>query len=330
MTITRETDTNSSLSTGRLCTMLYELRYNQLLERDTDDEREVLQVGHCWHRAFDVRARGGDPFSAIVEHAPSALWVVKLSRLFAAYDWYWRDQVIALVETEQTFRVTLNGREYEGQMDGKLRTPDARRGVLERKTTADNVEPESDYWRKLRLDVQVGLYGLAAGRPEFIVYDVVRKPTINPKNLLKADAKRMRMELGSKGVATYFEEQFTAAQMEEPLTRGEEGLLLYGARLTADIGNRPEHYFARREVARTKQDYDELEANLERQAETLDFLEANDAWHRNPDACHAFGTCAFFSLCSHNVRPQRSDAPPEGFRRRQHRHPELHPEATKA
>lgn len=323
-------NTQSSLSTARLCSMKFELQYNQLLERNTDDEREVLAVGHCWHRAFDARARGGDPFSSILNHAPSAVWAVKLARLFAAYDWYWRDQVIALTETEKTFRVTLNGREYEGQMDGKLLTPDRRRGILERKTTSESVGAESDYWKKLRLDVQVGLYGLAEGRPDFIVYDVVRKPTINPKNLVKIDAKRMRMELASKGLATYFGEQFTAEQMDGPLTIGEEGLLLYGARLTADIGDRPEHYFARREVPRTKKDYDELEDNLERQARTLDFLEANDAWHRNPDACHAFGTCAFFSLCANNVRPRRDEAPPEGFRRRQHRHPELHPVATKA
>lgn len=324
------TDTQSSLSAARLCSMLYEMRYNQLLERDTDDEREVLAVGQCWHRAFHARALGQDPFAAIVAHAPGALWVVKLSRLFAAYDWYWRDQVLALIETEQTFKVTLNGREYEGQIDGKLRTPDGRRGIMERKTTSDSVEAESEYWKKLRLDVQVGLYGLADDRPDFIVYDVVRKPTINPKNILKADLKRMRMELASKGVATYYEEQFTAEQMEESLLRGEEGLLLYGARLTADIGDRPEHYFARREVARTWKDYDELELNLELQARTIDFLEANDAWHRNPDACHAFGTCAFFALCSNNIRPQRGDAPPEGFRRRQHRHPELHPTQVKA
>ena len=54
-----------------------------------------------------------------------------------------------------------------------------------------------------------------------------------------------------------------------------------------------------------------------------------NAWPRNPDACHAYGTCEFFRLCSNNVNvgyphcAKGGFVAPEGFRAREHLHPEL-------
>lgn len=314
--------TNSSLSAARRCRREYELRYNQRLELAGED-REALQVGQCWHRAFYVQQQGGDPYAAIAEHAPSRLWAMKLARLFAAYAWRWQGEPIAVMESEHTFRFTFNGRVYEGQLDGRLKTADGRRGILERKTTAESLEPTSLYWSKLTLDVQTGLYGISEQRPDFILYDVVRKPTINPKALTKDEVARMRRELDERGVAVYFKEQFTADDLAEPLALKHESALLYGSRLTADIGDRPAHYFARRPVDRTNGDYDALLEDLDQQVQTIEHAERVQHWPRNPDACNAFGTCVFFGLCSNNVHPRRGDAPPAGFQRRQHVHPEL-------
>lgn len=323
-----ESFTNSSLSCARLCLQKYELQYNQRLERAFGDEREVLQVGQVWHQAFDVQARGGNPYDAIAARAPGARWVVKLSRLFAAYAWYWSAQPVALMETEAVFSFELNGRKYEGQRDGRLKTPDGRRGLIERKTTSDAIDAPSDYWRKLALDVQVGLYGVAENRPDFILYDVVRKPTINPKTLTKAELVRMRKGVERDGSAVYFEERFSGEHLAEALATESETLELYGARLTADIGNRPTYYFARREVPRTGPEYDALLVDLDRQVRVIEHAEREGLWFRNPDACDAFGTCAFFSLCSNNAVPLRGAPPPEGFKRRQHVHPELVRDAT--
>lgn len=323
-----ESFTNSSLAVARLCLRKYELQYNQRLERDFGDEREVLQVGQTWHRAFDVQNKGGSPYDAIAAHAPGAKWVVKLSRLFSAYAWYWSAQPIALTETEEVFRFEFNGHTFEGQRDGRLVTPDGRRGLIERKTTSDAIDAASDYWRKLALDVQVGLYGISENRPDFILYDVVRKPTINPKSLTKDELARMRREFDRDGFASYYNEQFNGEQLAQPFSCKAESLELYGARLTADIGNRPDYYFARRLVPRTAGDYDALLVDLDRQVRQLENAEREGLWFRNPDACETFGTCPFFSLCSNNVAPERDAPPPEGFRRRQHVHPELVREAT--
>jgi hypothetical protein len=317
-----ESYTNTSLATARRCLREFELRYGRKLELDAED-REVLQVGQTWHRAHDAVQRGGDPYGTIDTHAPGDAWKEKLRRLFAAYGWYWKTQELDIVESERVFHVELLGRKFSGQIDGIVRIADGRCGVLERKTTSDGLEAESSYWDRLRLDVQVGLYALACGfKPDFILYDVVRKPTIRPKDISEKDAKRMRAELDKTGEAFYFE-KFPASVIEPALAEGRESLALYGARLTADIGARPEFYFARREVVRTSDDYALLSSDLAEQVANIESASARDALHRNPDACNVFGRCDFFGLCSNNVRMQPGDPAPNGFRIREALHPEL-------
>ena len=203
------TYTQSSLGSFRRCARLYRLRYDLQLSLAGDEEREVLAVGQCWHRAHEAARAAVDPEPAahevIARTAPSMLWIVKLQRLYAAHQWYWRNydagSKLETVAVEQRFKVALGGREFEGQIDELVRTPDGRRGIIERKTTSDSLEPDSEYWKKLRLDVQVGLYGLAAARPDFILYDVVRKPTIAPKAIAEKERARMAREMASMTAA---------------------------------------------------------------------------------------------------------------------------------
>lgn len=319
------TYTNTSLATARRCLCEYDLAYLQRLERDTDRESEALAVGSTWHKAHDVAASGGDPYDAIRVHAPSELWATKLACLFAAYGWYWQDQTLDLVKSEETFRVKWGDYTFEGQMDGLVRLEDGRLCLLERKTTSDGLGAESLYWNRLRLDVQVGLYALACeSLPSAILYDVVRKPTINPKNLVKKDVERMEREFqGSGDTATYFGTTFREDQIRSALDEKRESLEMYAARLTADIGDRPDWYFARREVPRSQQDYQELLKNLADQVWVIEHAQDRGKLHRNPDACATFGLCRFFGLCSNNVRPRAGEDPPNGFRRREHLHPEL-------
>jgi len=323
--------TNSSLAAARRCLRYYDWRYLRRLELDSDEEREALAVGGCWHEAFDAQARTGTvagAYSAIEATAPSELWSVKLSRLYAAHAWHWSAQPLTMVETEWEFDVDFRGRRLRGKVDGMIKHEDGRVGVIERKTTSDSVEAESLYWDRLRMDVQVGMYGLAAshklGRyPDFVIYDVVRKPTISPKNLSAAEVKRMRGELSSSGCATYFGESFRGVDVESALSESRESSALYGARLTADIGDRPGHYFARREVPRLTSDYETLQAQLIDQINLLEYAEDNAMLHRNPDACSLFGKCDFFGLCERNLTPGLVKLPPDGYRVRDRLHAEL-------
>jgi hypothetical protein len=333
-----ETFTNSSLACARRCLTEYDFRYLQLLEVDSDEAGEALAVGWLWHLAHHAEALHpgtGLSYTLIGQRAPSPLWAEKLRRLFAAYAWYWEGQPLRVVEPEWTFSAQLaSGRVMGGQVDAIVELEDLRRGVLERKTSGENVEAESDYWRRLRMDPQVGIYALACTQrfgslPSFILYDVVRKPTIQPKSLSQKEVDRMRKEIAACGAAVYFAEGFLAEELELPLSEKRESVALYGARLTADIGDRPGYYFGRREVARQEQDYATLRSELLQQTALLQLAESQGCLPRNPDACFTFGRpCDFYQLCSNNVRPRAGDPPPQGYRRRRDKHPELAAKAT--
>lgn len=334
MTTTEISYTNTALATARRCLTEFDLRYLQRLERD-GVESEALQVGQAWHKAFEhmetAALEAGEPsdnfrsigYGAINAAAPSPLWAEKLRRLFAAYHWYWRDEPFEFEKVEHSFAFELDGRLFRGQYDGKIKL-DGQVGLLERKTAGESIGTESAYWNRLTMGVQVGLYGLAFPEfPAFILYDVVRKPTINPKALPKKVIDRFRAELAENGAATYYGETFGEELIQHAIQSDEEPLELYGARLTADIGDRPGYYFQRRPVPRTAQDYATLVASLKDQVDLLEWARSNSKLHRNPDSCASFGTCSFFALCSNNIRPAVGDAPPEGYHQREHLHPEL-------
>ncbi|RLE17926.1 MAG: hypothetical protein DRJ50_13505 [Actinobacteria bacterium] len=325
-----DSQTNSSLTAWRRCKREYELDYRLRLQRD-GDEREVLEVGRTWHLGHEIRGNSEkgsfDPFVEMRRVAPTDLWGEKLCRLFAGYEWYWESQPLEIIKAESTFRAQFIGHEMRGQIDAEARLEDGREGIVERKTAGESLD--GDYFDRLRLATQPGIYSLAMGVPSFILYDVVRKPTINPKNLVKKDVARMRSEIKSKSMATYFGEQFSEEELNQAMTEGggKESLLMYGARLTADIGDRPDYYFARREVHRTEADYDSLLKDLTAEMMLIEEAEANDLFPRNPDACKTFGTCKYFPLCSCNIYPNEASCP-DGFHVREHRHPELDGETT--
>lgn len=313
------TDTNSSLQTARYCLRKYELRYQQRLVRDRDEESEALAVGTVWHAAHDALARGTDPFHVILRTAPSDLWRVKLARLFAAYEWRWRTEDCTFDRVDAELELGSASGGLRGKLDALWRLSDGRRVLVERKTTSSSLDDDSPYWNRLRLDTQVGIYALLVeDAPDLILYDVVRKPTIAPKKIAKADYARMVDECDAGGQFRYFETFPESSLPTEPHETPE----LYGARLTSDIGDRPDFYFARRLVARTMNDYRALISDVREQLAIIDFCEERGTWPKNPDACDAFGLCEFFSLCSRNEHPKNGEVP-DGYRRREHRHPEL-------
>ena len=322
------TYTNSALACARECLRKYRLRYDLRLELDRDEDHEALTVGTAWHLALEFQ---GDPsrFDRVREAAPSELWAEKLVTLAVAYDWYWGD-ALEMVAAEVEFQTDLDGIPLRGKIDGVVRMTDGRVGIIEHKTTSADLS--GDYWQRLRLDTQVGIYSLAcrgldlfpSGAPDFIVYDVVRKPTIRPKAIPKAEMSRLFEAAESKGVITYEGHDVGMTAEEVEALDGRESPQLYGLRLLADITEQPEKYFGRREVHRTTDDYDHLLNDIAAQVEILRALEGRptSAYPRNPDACNRYSTCDFWSLCSANQQPNGHDLP-DGYRRRDTAHAEL-------
>tara|TARA_R110000851_G_scaffold268071_2_gene420721 strand:+ start:44134 stop:45171 length:1038 start_codon:yes stop_codon:yes gene_type:complete len=339
--------THSCVACYRRCPREFDLRYIKQLERAGDD-REVLRVGQAWHKAHDASSKKaqelhppnphsvrGDPacglagYAAIAKHAPGPKWNEKLRRLFSAYAWRWANQDLKIIESERTFDITLDGTRRRGQIDGVIEI-DGQLGNLERKTSSEDLDDGSPFWERQRMGVQVSIYAnafteLFGKPPAFTLYDVVRKPTIRVKSITKKDTARLRAELDKDGVATYFGEQMPADEVEAALAEGRETLRFYGARLTADVGDRPDFYFARKIIPRTTKDLTDASDDV---AATIWTIEANTGmWFaRNPDACATFGLCDFFQLCSNGEYPG-DDTIPEGFAQRGSLHPELE-EAT--
>ena len=332
------TYTNSALTCARRCLREYDLRYQHQLDADGEPS-EALAVGSLWHLAHETSARSSaeEVYRVIRERAPSALWAEKLCRLFAAHGWWWSNEGIRVVQSETTFSVALGDavgdacpshlRDHiiRGQIDGVVQSEDGRLGLLEYKTTSDT--DLDAYFRKLRLDTQVSIYPIAARAlglfdghyPDFVLYDVTRKPSIRQKKLTKAD-----VALLSSGEA-YYGETFADDEVALALAEKTETPAMYGARLTAEIGNEPERYFARREVHRTTGDYEQAVNDLLQQIEVVEWASGHQPpmMHRNPDACFVWHRpCDFHRLCSLGAYP-RTDEVPDGFVRREHRHPEL-------
>lgn len=359
MTNVHPTETNSSMSTFRHCPRHYELEYELQLE-PVFEEREALDVGTCWHGAMEakgrlmieerapcaVEIRANVPLSAgiafIDTHAPSPLWREKLRRLFVAHDWYYRTDTFYTVESvEHVFEFPHQGHSYRGKTDGILRDPSGRIGINEYKTTSADISDGADYWEARRMDTQVGIYGLAmklaegefAGQlPDFILYDVMKKPTIRQRKITKKELAEIETDVQEFAVAfNWYGEPIPVFSdvagegIDGVRATGKETIAMYGARLTADIGERPEFYFRRVPLARTSRDYDTLLEEIELQTGAIRSARDADRWPRDPDGCTGppRGKCRFYRICEQNLHPCAGEAPPEGFRKRDHRHPEL-------
>jgi hypothetical protein len=87
---------------------------------------------------------------------------------------------------------------------------------------------------------------------------------------------------------------------------------MYGARLMVDIAERPEFYFARKEIARTTDDLERFEKELANIYFAIRNMERTDTWFRNEQQCDATFKCEFCNLCYNNVTI--TDEVPEGYK----------------
>jgi len=90
----------------------------------------------------------------------------------------------------------------------------------------------------------------------------------------------------------------------------------YGARLLADIGDRPDWYFARREVARLDQDLEEFAVEAWEHAQVLRWRQRLGMWGRNV-GMFTCNRCEFKNLCLNGLEVDPEN-PPSGFRKRLH------------
>lgn len=256
--------------------------------------------------------------------------------LAAYYDYYGPIETCAKINPEIPFSSELEGAPFtnEGVLDGLGSLTDGRSAIIESKTTGDSVAPDSDFWMRLRFNMQVLNYVIESRKhgwdPSVIIYDVTRKPSIRPKEVNNLDPLGRPIVLDQSGNRVIIQrgknkdepKKSADSKKGERIKSHVETPDEFSDRLYQDALARPEFYFARREVPIIEQDVYAFELQrygiakailhykeCERGPSRYEDQEGNstpirdaDAWPRNvsPDTCDF---CQFKSFCLQNIPP---------------------------
>lgn len=370
----------------KACPMRYRLAY---IEGLRVEDTPALRIGNAWHKGLEALQACNDVGSPISEgeacgrayyaikeiekiyetrpdHIELNDWLVEreiVVNSLAGYAWLYGDDTLETVATELKFDLPLTNPETGGvthkfrrvgKVDRLIRFEKQFICNQEYKSTSKQIDSDSSYWDRLRLDTQNKFYIRAVrdlqnqgyGAPSPIVtdtlcsgvlHDVWHKPQISPKMLTQADSKAF-METGEYcgqkfEVATYFGKHVNdtvaippdcrvdgvVAQVEPGKKEGSFALRetpgMFGARLLQDITTRPEFYFARRMIAYTDQDLREFDAEIWAIQRTITEMINSGNWFRNEFSCEATFKCPYCPICYHNLQVCDGETTPGGFHR---------------
>ena len=325
--------THSRMQCFKTCSRkeLYAYVYGIRRERDSD----ALHWGRGWHLVREWRGQGisldncaaslrqlyaDEP--AWVNNDNREAWLVEcecILRLMYGYDWYWGTDDMKVIACEQTFELPIRNPEtgaatptyrIAGKVDKIVQLADGRLAVKEYKTTGDPIAPDSDYWKRTRLDQQLTLYFWAARELghdiEDIIFDATHRPGMRPLQATPPEKRKYKKD-----------GKLYASQREcnEPIEE-------FGDRLTADIEARPQFYFQRQLVPRLKADIDEFLHELWQQQKAMRQAELTNRYYRNTGACTSPYRCEYLDIC-HGCAEIANGVVPEGFKRLDYVHPEL-------
>lgn len=302
----------------------------------SDDDSAALRFGSAWHRAMEALEMKRDPLAAAFpdECGMDELQVATLTGLLIGYQAkYGKKPMFKRCYPEIKFEEGIFPTKFNaaGIIDGLVMFQDGSCGFIERKTTSDSVEPQSDYWLRLRFNYQLLQYYIAARNKGWniskVIYDVVRKPQIQPKQIDVLDAKGLKIVCDAKGERVFK----TVKGKKVPRQTGstEDGYYVkrefetheqFSDRLAKDCQARPDFYFARREVAILADDVISFE---KQRIEIIRLIEhyrlrgqqnphhPAEAWPRavSENNCQ---WCSYATFCLNNIsiNPQQ---PPQGL-----------------
>jgi hypothetical protein len=301
--------THSCMSTFKTCQRKFEYSYVKGIRKDVDSK--PLRLGGAVHKGLELIATQSLEAACeaiIAEYSVVPAWAntdelvndwltegAVALQLVRGYARQYQSDGFKVVAAEVPFELPIinpetgrpsNTYRFAGKIDRIIETP-AGLMILETKTTGESIDPESDYWLRLRIDTQISGYILAARKLGYdvqsVMYDVIRKPSIR-------------------------------------VTK-KETIEQYAERLYNDLAERPGFYFARREIPRLESDLDEFRRELWRISKDVRDSELANFFYRNTSACLAPYKCTYWSLCTNGFTP--SSTLPDGFTTVSDVHPEL-------
>lgn len=249
--------------------------------------------------------------------------------LLRGYDARWQEADYSTVSVEEEFHLPIinpaSGKPSRtftqaGKKDGVVEyNPTGKRYLLEHKTCSEDIsDPNATYWRRLAIDSQVSCYVLAnwqlGKKLDGTLFDVIRKPSIRPKKLAKAE--RQQIVVSGEYCGTKLSDSVREYVQANESENGE----LFEARLAHDtIIERPDWYFQRRVIPRMDSDVLEYAHDAWQTANAI--REARNTGHhfRNSGACVMYGSpCEFLGICSGHDNFES-----DKWRKREHLHGEL-------
>jgi hypothetical protein len=212
--------------------------------------------------------------------------------------------------------------------------------IQEYKSTSKPIDSGSTYWDRLRKDTQSKFYITAArdlqeknpgtseigiGSLSGLLHDVFHKPTIKPSKLTMGESAEF-VKTGD-----YCGQKFNVfctlakvivdgveAEIEPGKKEGTFALRetpgMFGARLLQDMTQRPEFYFARREIAFTDAELEDFRYQVWALQKTIAEMTNSGHWFENEAQCEATFKCAYCPICYQNVDVFHGATPP-GFKR---------------
>lgn len=327
-----ETLTHSRLSCFRACPRRHWIRYELGIQQEQTEF--ALRVGSAFHAALEAIDKDQDPAEVLEAGLSDPFDLALVAAMVNGHAIRYADAALEVVATEQEFDLPLVNPSTSrpspywrlaGKMDRIVRLPDGRRALMEYKTTSRDFSPGADYWLALHMDQQLSIYVNAARalgyNIETVIYDVTRRPMFRPlKATPESERQYTQKESKLKDGTVRPAGSLYANQRDRDETPEE-----FAERVAADIAERPDHYFARIEIARLDQDLEDCRAEVWQQAAAVREARSMGRWYRNPGACTGPFPCSYLSIC---LNRDLETTTPMGFVRSLDIHPELSGIAT--
>jgi hypothetical protein len=313
--------TVSEVRCYQACARKHHYQYDMLYR--PVDTAESLRFGTLIHKALEVWwSTETGPLSAAIlaigntESDPVDRVIAE--ELIRLYDSRWGAEPYEVLSVEQQFDTELINPETGsasrtfregGKLDVLVRDMrDNRKLIVEHKTSSEDIQQGSEYWRRLQIDNQVSTYFVGARSlghdVSACLYDVIGKPKIRPLEATPVESRKY-----TKDGRLY------AAQRDE-----NEPIETFRLRLREKLESEPSRWLQRGEVVRLDEDESDTAFDMWAVARQIRDGQLANRYPRNPSACSQYGrTCCYFGVCTGTV----SLDDPIRFRRAASAHEEL-------
>lgn len=303
--------THSRMASARRCLRDHWYKYELGITRE--EEAKYFKVGRAFATALEIWHGTGDADKTVASLALDDPYdqIMALTLMDAYID---MSAPLEFESVEQEFQIPLinpetgaPSRTWElaGKIDGL--TTDS---VIEHKTTSEDISPDSEYWARLRVDPQISLYALASGRNK-VLYNVIRKPAIRPRQVPLTDAdgiKIVRDDVTGERVqnknGTWKQSATDGCTLHTRPETPEE----FGSRLADDIRQRPDFYFARREIPILDDHMEEFKREVWQQAKLIRECQLSGYWFRNVSRVTC-SNCQYANLCLQSIKVESGTVP---------------------